>query len=121
MMLLEIQYIKDAGDIENERIVMKALADCDIGNYFTFLSHYVDKTSVSTEVVSPFWFVSTTVCKGDIVVVYTKEGKRSSKVNKDGSTSYFYYRNETQALCKNENVCAVLLEVAHWKSSGKKQ
>lgn len=120
MMKLSIAYIKSAGDIENERVVLKAIEDCDIGGYFTFFSHYTDNGSVSTSVVAPFWFMDATVKKGDTIVIYTKSGKRASKQNNDGTNSYFFYRNRGEAICKGNNECVVLLEVASWRSSGEK-
>ena len=119
-MKLNIAYIKEAGDIDNERVVLKVVEDCDIGNYFSFFSHYTDSGNVSTSVIAPFWFMDTPVKRGDTVVIYTKSGTRSSKQNKDGTNSYFFYRNNPTALCGNEKICAVLLEVASWRSSGER-
>lgn len=120
MMDIEIQYIKDAGIIDKERLVLKVLKDCNLGNYFTFYSHYVNGKSVSTEVIAPFWFADLDVSHNDIIVIYTKSGPKSSKKNTAGSSSYFFYRNKKEPLCNNNGICAIILEVASWNSSGKK-
>ena len=79
MMNVSILYIKNAGDIENERVVLKVSKDCDIGNFFTFFSCYQGDTINPTAIISPFWFKDMPVKEGDIIVVYTKSGIFSSK------------------------------------------
>lgn len=119
-MKLNIAYIRNAGDIDKERVVLKVVEDCDIGNYFTFLSHYTHEGKISANVISPFWFMDTDVKTGDTIVIYTKHGNRSSKQNNDGTRSYFFYRNSAEPLCLDTKICAVLLEVSSWKSSSVK-
>lgn len=119
-MNLKIEAIKDAGSLD-ERVVFRAEDDCDVGAYFTFISHYTDVQTkrVSTEARAPFWFPDQAVKKGDYVVVYSKTGVNSSKENSDGSKSYFYYRGLSSAVCGDIVApCGVLLLVSQWTSMG---
>ena len=119
-MNLELIAVRDAGDNANERVVFRVMADCDVGAYFTFISHYTNIATkrVSTTVLAPYWFPDKMVHANDYVVVYTKEGVNSTKQNDDGTTSYFFYRGLKDAVCTDAASCAVLLSVAQWGSKG---
>lgn len=119
-MNLKIESIVDAGQAD-ERVVFRAVEDCDIGAYFTFISNYTNVQSkiVSTVVRAPYWFPDQKVRKGDYVVVYSKSGVNSNKDNSDSTKSYFYYRGLPSAVCGNIiDPCGVLLLVSQWMSRG---
>lgn len=118
-MKLSLGQIRDIGT-HDERVVFRVLEDCDVGEYFTFISHYtnVNEKRVSTNVVAPYWFPDKRVKKDDYVVVYSKKGNNANKQNNDGSTSYFFYRGLEGPCCGIENVCVVLFSVAEWESKG---
>lgn len=112
-MKLEIKYIKDRGTAE-ERVVLIANEDCDIGKYFVFTSKKIGEKISYTNLKKPFWFPDKFVKKGDLVILYTKAGSSSFKVNKDGSSSHFYYRGlSSPALMENQ--FALLVEANTWK------
>lgn len=118
-MRLSPSQINDIGT-KDERVVFRVLEECNVGDYFTFISHYtnVAEKRVSTNVTAPYWFPDRIVKKGDYVVVYTKEGVSSDKQNADGSSSYFFYRGLSSSCCNIKDVCVVLLSVAEWGSKG---
>lgn len=117
-MNVEIRSIKDAGDLENERLVLKVLKDCDIGRFLTFDTTYTDDGKVSNLVRHPYWFPDKEVKAGDLVVVYTKSGRQSQKVNDNGTTSHFLYRGLDRTIWNQARDCAVVLEISDWKTKG---
>lgn len=91
-MNLEITGIEDAGDMERERVVLRAKTDTDLGEYAIFMGKGAsdDGSFLSGHVPSAYWFNKRSIKAGDFAVVYTKEGTASSKTE-NGHTSYFYY------------------------------
>ena len=113
-MKIKILGIKDGGDLENERIVLVALDDVDIGNYMTGYAKETGETTVATDILSPFWFPDTDIRKGDRVIVYTRKGQSGRKVSEDGSSLYFYYRNNDVALCVSDTIGGIVFEIKDW-------
>lgn len=111
-MMLSIQRVEDAGNLQKERIVLEALDAIDIGKYTLFSCVREDAYSVSDEnVPSAFWFPDLNVESGDLVVLYSKAGSASVKKNKSGKSSYFYYWGKDDVVWKSGRK-PVLLEVA---------
>lgn len=91
-MSLRISSIAGAGDFDKERLIMRAGTDLDIGGFSLFCCKVVSENQVdSGDVACAYWFEDYEVKSGDLVILYTKSGKRSSKVNESGSTSHFIY------------------------------
>lgn len=62
-----------------------------------------------------YWFPDKTVKEGDLIVLYTKTGKSSSKPLTDGRTSYFYYWHLKEAVWQEEkNNLAVIGRFNGW-------
>ena len=120
-MFIKIKYIRDAGDIDNERLVLQTILDCEIGNYLTSVSTETNNgNSVLSGIRSTYWFPDGTIPAGSLVVLYTKQGKNSVKNNNDGSKSFFYYRNETVPVFSDPNSCAIIFEISKRIHDGKK-
>lgn len=117
-MKVEIIAIKEPGVLEKERLVLQVLKDCDVGYYIALDSTYTQENKLSNLVRHPYWFPDKQVAAGDLVVLYTKVGKQSSKTNKDSSESHFFYRNMEKTVWNKESDCAVILEVNTWISKG---
>ena len=113
-MNLEIKYIKDRGTAE-ERIVLVANEDCDIGKYFVFTTKKNAEKIVYTSLKHPYWFPDKVVKKGDLVILYTKQGISSFKENQGGNTSHFYYRDNGTPLL-TESHFTLVVEANTWKS-----
>ena len=120
-MLLKIKYIRDAGNIGKERLVLQTIFDCEIGNYLTSVSVEINNgNSVLSKIKSTYWFPDGRIPAGSLVVLYTKQGKNSIKDNSDGSKSFFYYRNENNPVFSDPNSCAIVFEINKWiHDSGK--
>lgn len=117
-MNVAIRSIRSAGNLENERMVLKVLKDCDIGRYLTFDSTYTGEGKVSNLVRHPYWIPDREVKAGDLVIIYTKSGKQSQRTNSDGSTSHFFYRGLERTIWNQSGDCAVVVEIADWNSKG---
>lgn len=117
-MKVKVQSIKDRGDLKNERLVLKALGDCDIGMFFVFDTTYSSDGNISNLVRHPYWFPDKEIRAGDLVVLYTKEGRESQKLNKNGTTSHFFYRGIERTVWNKEEDCAVIFEIANWDATG---
>lgn len=111
-MKLKIRNIIDRGATD-ERLVLLVKEDCDIGKFFAFITTKSDEKIIYTNIKHPFWFPDKLVKKGDLVVLYTKVGSSSFKVNEDGSSSHFYYRNLKSPILV-ENYFALIIEVNTW-------
>lgn len=115
-MNLIIKGIHAAGDLAHERVVLEATADTDAGSYIIFVT---EKSATRENAVQggviphSYWIPDRNLKKGDIVVVYTKGGRPSSKVNASGSTSYFFYWfQKTPLWSDDKNV--VLISIDDW-------
>lgn len=115
-MRLEITSIADTGDVSKERIVMKAVTDLDVGDFAVF------KSSVGSTGQEPtagrkaaYWFPDENVVTGDLVVLYTKRGSRSTKRLDSGGTVYFFYWGKDESQWGDSQSGVVLLEVADWQ------
>ncbi|MCV9930210.1 hypothetical protein OIU83_21305 [Flavobacterium sp. LS1R49] len=111
-MKLDIKSVKDRGT-NSERLVIQVLEDCDIGDYISFVTKRIDD-KISIVIENPFWFPDKKVEKGDLIVLYTKSGNTSFKVNKDESKTHFFYRNMDNPVFI-EDKYALLLEAKNWQ------
>lgn len=114
-MNLEIRSFADAGEPSQERIILKALTDLDVGEFAVFRSGVTVEGSPTPGRKSAYWFPDQTVKANDLVVLYTKKGTRSTKPLDDGHTAYFFYWGKAEALWGNSQFGAVVLEVLDWK------
>jgi len=113
-MSLVLKAVENAGDLQRERLVLKAEADIDIGRYAVFLCQSIDGKPASGWVPRAFWFVDMKVKAGDFVVLYSKAGKRSEKVATDGkSSSYFFYWHSGEPLMLGKYV-PLVINTAGW-------
>jgi hypothetical protein len=113
-MRLEIVSIKDRGELERERIVIKVNAEDDVGKYALFCVKQNDK-GLTNKIFGAYWFPDNPVEPGDLIVLYSKSGKRSNKKTKGGVT-YFYYWWQKSPQWVDQNNAAVLLNCPDWKA-----
>ncbi len=113
-MKLKITAIREAGDLSKERLVMKATAPTDVGEYVLLRTGTTDG-KVTTGVLNTFWFPDKTINVGDYVVVYSKKGRDSEKEFKE-VTSHFFYWGNSEALWNASDVAAVIMHAPDWES-----
>lgn len=117
-MNVKIKYIRNPGDLKKERLVLKILRDDDIGYYLVLDTTFTSDGSISNLVRHPYWFPDKKVKTGDIVVLYTKDGRETEKKNKDGSSSHFFYRGMDSTVWNQDGDCAVVLHINNWDAKG---
>jgi hypothetical protein len=113
-MKLKITAIREAGDLNKERVVMKAEASTDIGQYVFFRVDTVDDQP-TTSVRNTYWFPNKSINPGDYVIIYSKEGKNSEKDFKNVTSHFFYLGNKT-TIWDEKNVGATVLYAPDWES-----
>lgn len=112
-MRLQLNKIKDLQDADNRRLIINVAEDCDLGHYILMLNPNVDGESFSSDIKATKWLDNMLVKKGDMVVVYFKEGDLKKKENEDGSATYFLYWPIQDYLKDWQRYTLVLLE-ASW-------
>ncbi len=113
-MKLKITAIRDAGDLKNERVVMKATESADVGNFVLFCTGF-HNGEVTIDVKRAYWFPFKKVSVGDFVVVYTKAGTDSAKEFNQVKSHFFYWGNSS-TVWDQQQVSAVLLHAPEWES-----
>lgn len=108
-MTAEITGIRDAGDLQRERLILRAKSDTDIGNSIVLCAPADGENVYPNAMEVAFWFPDKAVKKGDIIVLYTKEGEEKFKCNKNRTTSYFYYWGLSSPLWKKSKNAVVVL------------
>ena len=114
MMKLKINSFADVGVIDDERVVLKALSDLEIGEYAVFSSKLSEDGKATSGKKTAYWFPDGFVKKDDLVVIYTKKGKLSTKDLSDGRTAHFFYWGMDVAQWANKNNTIIVLHVSEW-------
>jgi hypothetical protein len=115
-MNLKIRSFAKAGDIANERMILKAIRDLDVGDYAVLRSGIGTNREIPTSGrKTAYWFPNVNVKAGDLVVLYTKVGTRSTKVIEGQHTAHFFYWGREDTLWGDGQFGAALLEVSDWQ------
>jgi hypothetical protein len=113
-MKLEIRFVKDHGDLKNERIVLKTLGDINVGTYMISDTTYHSDESISNELRHVFWIPDKDVKQGDLIVVYTKSGKNKTVENESGNSTHFFYWGLERTIWNKNGDAAVLFSLSDW-------
>ena len=116
-MRLKIIGIRDAGKLQDERVVFNVEGDGNVGRYVVMISHVTDEKRISAKVMDPYWFPDKEVKNGDLIVLYTKAGQYNCVQNKDMSRSHFFYQGLIAPLHANSDSCVVLMDSVPWSYS----
>lgn len=113
-MNIVIDYIKDSGNLDKERIVFAVKNDEQLGKYLIAESVLLENARFSARLKNVFWFPDQKLKQGDVVVLYTKTGNNNFNKNEDGSTTYFYYWGLSEPHLNDNKPCVVLFD-ASWE------
>ena len=113
-MNIAIDYIKDSGNLDKERIVFAVKNDEQLGKYLIAESVLLENARFSAKLKNVFWFPDQELKQGDVVVLYTKTGNTNFSKNEDGSTTYFYYWGLPEPHLNDNKPCVVLFD-ASWE------
>lgn len=115
-MKITIKEVKEHGNLKDERIILKILNDTDIGSYMLADTTYISEDEVSNKLRHTFWMPDKLVKKNDLIVIYTKDGEASSKKNKSGSTTYFFYWGIDKTIWNKHKDSATIFFINDWLS-----
>lgn len=114
-MTVAITSVAAPGALSDERVVMKASSDDDMTNYAVFQTRTsTDGRFYGGKIENVYWFAGLKVKEGDLIVLYSKSGKRSEKKNDSGSTSYFFYWGHNDPLWVPGKT-PVLVKTTNWQ------
>jgi hypothetical protein len=114
-MKLKIRSVAEKGVYAKERLILKALANTNVGDFMLLRTGFHDG-QVTVGVREAYWFPYKEIEKGDLVVVYTKDGKQSEKQLESGSKSHFFYWGLDKAIWNASDVAPVILYAPEWES-----
>ena len=116
-MTLKITNIRERGNLEKERVVMRVQSDVDVGSYIMLNCVISGEDSVeSGDIPLCYWFDDKKVKKDDLIVLYTKKGVSSQKINDNGQMSYFFYWDRPDSIW-SDNRRAVLVKTETYQFS----
>jgi hypothetical protein len=113
-MALSISTIKGIGDLTNERVVLIADSETDIGKYL-LLQTMGDEQAIYALTYASFWFPDKMVEEGDYVVLYTKKGSQKNKDRSDGKKTHFFYWDKMSPIWNKQETGAALCRIADYK------
>lgn len=119
-MELKIISIGDKGDLQNERIGLEAIKDCELKFYQLFRTEFVESGNFYNRSTAVYWFAPRSIKAKDRVVIYTRTGNDNSEVKEDGSTVHFLYWGLTEPIFNKPNNGVVLVEINSWENSRNK-
>ena len=107
MVNLKISSYAQAGQIDRERLVLKAMVDLNVGEYAILCSGALegDPTAGANRA---YWFADYSIKSGDLVVLYTKKGDLSAKVLDKGNKAHFFYWGLSEPIWDAEHIAVVL-------------
>lgn len=116
-MNLELRSIVEPGNLAKERITLRAQSDLDLGDFLVAQSGFIDG-SPTTQFFHTYWFPFKRIQKGDLVVIYTKEGiDRENKLKNRGKAHFFYF-DLSLTIWNDQSKAAVILYAPTWISKG---
>lgn len=115
-MNVEIVGIRNADELERERIVLRAVQDTDIGNYLILRARTKNNVVHAGSVPDSYWFRDKRVRAGDLIVLYSKSGTTREKHNDDESVTHFFYWGLSSPCWSRADSAAVLVRLREWES-----
>lgn len=116
-MKVQIQSFADAGVADKERIVINTTSDHDIGKYLLFYSNKTAESNPTSGRKTMYWFPDKPIKAGDLVVLYSKKGRRSEKKLNNGSTIHFFYWGLEAPIWGDDSKIAVLMQSTEWNTA----
>lgn len=113
-MNIQIKYVKDAGILSKERIILKTLRDDNIGDYIIADTTYKSGGEVSNKLRHMFWIPDKKVKKDDLIVIYTKTGNDKSVQNESGNQTHFFYWGLEETIWNKNEDNAIIFHIDQW-------
>jgi hypothetical protein len=116
-MELKISGISDRGVLKDERIGLNVIKDCELKFYQLFRTSFGSSGGFFSRAKSAYWFTPKKVKAGDKIIIYSKVGTDNSKLNQDGTTTYWYYWGLDEPIFTDDLHGIVLVEINNWELS----
>ena len=114
-MKLQIKAVEAPGKIEEERLVIKALADTDIGAYVLLQAGFnTEQKVLNVATYHAFWFPYQEIKSGDLILIYSKKGLDSIRETSDGTT-HLYFKGFERPIWDKPDRAPVLLYAPDWE------
>jgi hypothetical protein len=115
-MIVKVTDIASSGNLEKERVIIKATAAGDIGRILLLRVKAAkdDGAPLSGDIPDAFWFPDHKIDAGDLVVLYTKKGNRSSKPVEGGATTHFFYWGKASPIWDESGYRLALVSSNGW-------
>src|SRR5690242_19835307 len=108
---IQIQAVRDPGDLAHERTVLEADADLDIGLHILMAARAGAKgETLGGRVPFCFWFPDGNIQRGDLLILYTKAGSSKRKDNPSGKVSHFFYWGLEHPIWNEDELRPVLIK-----------
>lgn len=114
---LEVIGIRDAGNIERERLLLRANSAVDLIRYLIIDAHSSGPTTIQDINRNVFWFPKRSVESGNIIRLYSRVGRNDQTDGSYGDETVHYhnfYWNKPTAVWDGRANAAVLVELADW-------
>ncbi len=115
--MMDLKLIKIA-DVctDDERVVIKAMAKCNLNNYILFDTTFDENGIVSNKHRHVFVFPDLMVEEGDFIWLYTKQGSYGTHNNKSKTITHKLYWGINGHIWNNRGDKAYLLHYDDWGS-----
>jgi hypothetical protein len=119
-MNITISSVAGKGDLASERIILKVLSDTDIGRFALMQTGY-NGTDVTLSVHHTMWFPYQPVLSGELIVIYTKVGTKTTSAMKSGQNAHFFYWGLGSPIWNRTDRAPVLLYAPEWEKKAPSQ
>jgi len=109
-MHLQILKIKDSGDLENERVILRATKQCDIRWYMLFDNTYDAQGNLSNLWRHMYLFPPLQLNEGDFIWLYTKAGENTSRGNTSNTTTHLLHWGFEETIWNRDDDVAYLVK-----------
>lgn len=110
IMSFQILKVKDRGDLDKERVILKANKDCEISWYILFDNTYNDDGTISNLWRHMYIFPQITIKQGDFVWLYTRRGQNINRGNNSGTSTYLLYWGLDETIWNHDEDVAYLVK-----------
>lgn len=115
-MKLEIIGVGNTDGLENECVNLKALEDCNLGDYLVADCTFIDEHDISNTFRHTFFFPSWKVKKGEEVLLWTSGEFEPQKNEFNGLTVHQFSWGSNEQIWNDDGDCAFLFEIKEWQS-----
>jgi len=118
-MSLEILSVTGKGDLKEERIVLKAIANTNLSQYVLIDKTFDEEGHIANLGRHAYKFPNKTVAKDDLIILYTTSkpiGFVDEKAAANNVTWHFFYWGRKNTVWNQGGDTATLLRIIHSKA-----